>query len=245
MKVSAIVNCSYEGLLLKPTLESVLRSVAASGFAGDCEVIVVADNATRTTLDALAGYEPRLSQIVRTRHCDLGMARNAGAAAASGELALFCDGDDLWSRNWVAAAWAEHTACARQSVLHPEFALLFGGDKPKILTHADWRDGYFDPRLLVARSYWISLCGVRRETLMEFPYPSADVERGLGIEDWSWYAELIGHGFRHVVVSDTVHFIRQKATRSLLKAVNGFDRTPSLAFAEFMAADDPMRPHDL
>ena len=131
MKVSAIVNCSYEGLLLKPTLDSVLRSVAASGFARDCEIIVVADQASETTLDALAGYEPRLSQIVRTRHGDLGMARNEGAAAACGELALFCDGDDLWSGNWIAAAWAEHRASARQVVLHPEFALLFGGDSPK------------------------------------------------------------------------------------------------------------------
>ena len=245
MKVSAIVNCSYEGLLLRPTLESALRSIEASGFAQECEIVVVADNANPTTLEVLASYGDRLGQIVRTDHRDLGRARNEGAAAARGELALFCDGDDLWSRNWVAAAWAEHRASARQTVLHPEFALLFGGESPKILTHADWRDGYFDPRLLVARSYWISSCGVRRETLIEIPYPSTDVERGLGIEDWSWYAELIGHGFRHAVVADTVHFIRQKATRSLLKAVNGFDRKPSLAFAEFMAADDPLRPHDL
>jgi hypothetical protein len=122
---------------------------------------------------------------------------------------------------------------------------MFGGDDPRMLVHADWRDGYFDPRVLVVRNYWIALCGVRRETLLEFPYPKTNVERGFGIEDWSWYAEMVGRGFRHAVVPDTVHFIRQKKTKSLLEKVSGFDRVPSLAFAEYMAADDASRPYDL
>ncbi|MCW2274667.1 glycosyltransferase [Rhodoblastus acidophilus] len=244
MKVSAIVNCRYEGGLLRPALESALRSIHASGFGCDCEVIVVADRPNNSTLAILDAYGDRVTATLRTDYGDLGAARNEGVAAARGELVLFLDGDDLWSRNWVGAAWAVHLDAPERTILHPQFAQFFGKE-PKILVHTDWRDPFFDPRALVARNFWISLCGVRRQALKEFPYPKVQTEPGLGIEDWSWYAEMIGRGFRHVVAPNTVHFIRQKTANSLVEAVKGFDRLPSLAFAEYMAADDASRPYDL
>jgi glycosyltransferase involved in cell wall biosynthesis len=245
MKVSAIVNCSYEGLILKPALASALLSIEASGFAQDCELIVVADCANKTTLAVLESYRERLSAVLRTDHGDLGMARNAGAAAARGELVLFLDGDDLWSRNWVGAAWDAHRESPEQTILHPQLVMRFGGCEPEILVQPDWRDPYFDPRGLVARNHWISLCGVRRDLLIEIPYSRADALRGFGFEDWSWYAETVARGLRHAIVPDTVHFIRQKRTHSMQVEMAGFDRIPSFAFAEYLAADDASRPYDL
>ena len=108
MKVSAIINCCCEGLLLQRSLDSAIRSMEAAGFTDESELIVVADSANRTTLSVLAGYGARLSRILHTDFSDLGSARNAGAEAARGELLLFLDGDDLWGFDWVRAAWSEY-----------------------------------------------------------------------------------------------------------------------------------------
>jgi hypothetical protein len=122
---------------------------------------------------------------------------------------------------------------------------VFFGSRSEVLVHTDWRDPYFDPRGLVARNHWISLCGVSRQNAIDSPFPAVDAGRRFGFEDWSWYAESVAKGFRHAVVSDTVHFVRLKAWSSLQKSIEGFYRVPSVEFAEYMAADDPTRPYNL
>jgi glycosyltransferase involved in cell wall biosynthesis len=244
MKVTALINCCYEGLLLKKSLDSAVRSIDASGFAAECELVVVADSASEPTLDVLVHYEDRVHEIVRTEVSDLGLARNLGVAAARGELILFLDGDDLWGRNWVGAAWAEHLTIPRMAVLHPQYSVFFGA-RLELLVGVDWREPHFDPRALVVRNHWTSPCGVRRDLVAEYPFPKADAKRRFGFEDWSWYADLTARGVRHVTVPQTAHFIRLKAVDSMQKAMNGYFRIPSLAFAEYLAADDQTRPYDL
>jgi glycosyltransferase involved in cell wall biosynthesis len=243
-KVSAIVNCCYEGRLLEPALASVFRSIEASKLTGECEVIAVADRASKTTLAVLDTHRDRLDEIITTEHGDLGMARNSGVSAARGELVLFLDGDDLWSRNWVEAAWATHLVSPALTIFHPQYALFFG-ESTEILVHPDWRDPGFDPRILLRKNVWISLCGARRDLLIEIPYPRADTLKGFGFEDWSWYTETIARDIRHVVVPDTMHFIRKKRSNSMQAAMRNFDRIPSIAFADYLAMDDASRPYDL
>jgi glycosyltransferase involved in cell wall biosynthesis len=168
MKVTGIVNCRYEGLLLEKSLQSAVQSIDASGFADECELVAVADNATRTTLSVLSSFGPRLGRVLETDFSDLGAARNAGAEISRGELILFLDGDDLWCRNWVAAAWAEYQRSPSQTILHPQYSIYFGS-RSEVLVHADWRDPSFDPRALVACNHWTALCGIRRELLVELP----------------------------------------------------------------------------
>jgi hypothetical protein len=159
-------------------------------------------------------------------------------------LILCLDGDDLWSRNWVSAAWSEHLTSARSAILHPQYAVFFGA-RLEILVHSDWRDPYFDPRGLVARNCWISLCGVRRDLLLDCPFPKTDASRRLGFEDWSWYADTIARGIRPVTVPNTVHFVRLKTVSSRWQTSQGYFCIPSVEYAEYMAADDPTRPYDL
>lgn len=244
MKVSAIINCCCEGLLLQRSLDSAIRSMEAAGFTDESELIVVADSANKTTLSVLAGYGARLSRVLHTDFSDLGSARNAGAEAARGELLLFLDGDDLWGFDWVRAAWSEYLKSPQETIFHPQYCVFFGL-RSEVLVHPDWRDPHFDPRGLISHNHWISLCGVRRELAIDWPFPVVDARRRFGFEDWSWYAGTIARGFRHATVPRTAHFVRLKAGDSMQKSMQGYYRIPSLEFAEFLATDDPTRPYNL
>jgi glycosyltransferase involved in cell wall biosynthesis len=244
MRVTALVNCCSEGLLLKRSLDSALRSIESSGFVDQCELIVVADSTNKETLDTLARYADRINKVVRTDVSDLGLARNLGAEAARGELILFLDGDDLWCRNWISAAWSAHRASPPSVILHPQNSVFFGSSL-ELMVHPDWREPHFDPRGLVARNHWTSLCGVRRDLVVEYPFSKADAERRFGFEDWSWYADMTSRGVRHVTVPQTTHFIRLKAISSMQKAITGFFCIPSAEFAEYLANDDSARPYNL
>lgn len=244
MRISAIVNCRYEGLLLERSLNSALRAIESSGFVSACELIVVADCPTRTTMGVVTRYRDRIDRVIETDLSDLGLARNAGVQVSRGQLVLFLDGDDLWGRNWVQAAWSAHLSEPEGTILHPQYCVFFGG-RSEVLVHPDWRDANFDPRALAVRNCWTALCGARRDVLIECPYAPIDVERRAGYEDWSWYAETVGRGLRHAVVRDTAHFIRVKQTNSLQGASRGFLRVASTAFAEYLAEDDSSRPHNL
>ena len=244
MKVSVILNCHDEGLLLRRSLESAIRSIDAAGLGDACELIGIADKANKTTRQVLAAEASRITRVVETDFGDLGQARNAGVRAASGELLLFLDGDDLWSRNWVGAAWQEYTTLPADTILHPQCCVFFGASC-ELLVHPDWRDSYFDPRGLGARNHWISLCGVGRDIALDLPFPAVDREGGFGFEDWSWYRRTIAKGLRHATVPETAHFVRLKEGRSLQKAIARYDCIPSLEFAQYLAADHGARPYDL
>lgn len=88
-------------------LESLLSQTAS-----DYEVICVDDGSADSTghlLDALAADEKRL-RVLHIEHSGLSVARNAGVAAAKGELVSFVDGDDLvspWYLDCLLEAWEE------------------------------------------------------------------------------------------------------------------------------------------
>lgn len=88
-----------------------IRAQLAALLAQRCSQrfeVVVADNgsrdATRVVLSELAASDPRLRWIDASSRKGPGGARNAGVAAALGELILFCDADDVVAPGWLAEA---------------------------------------------------------------------------------------------------------------------------------------------
>jgi glycosyltransferase involved in cell wall biosynthesis len=88
--VSVIIPTYNRGWIVQEAIESVL----AQDFA-DYELIVVDDGSDDNTPAVLAGYG-RAITVLHQSNSGVSTARNAGVAAASGQLIAFLDSDDLW-----------------------------------------------------------------------------------------------------------------------------------------------------
>jgi glycosyltransferase involved in cell wall biosynthesis len=98
-KVSVVVPTHDRGPLLERTLASVVRQ---RGVA--LEIVVVDDGSTDDTtrrLDALG--DERLRVVRNERAEGVSRARNRGIAEARGEWLAFCDDDDVWAPDKLAA----------------------------------------------------------------------------------------------------------------------------------------------
>ena len=103
MKASIVIRSHNEA----PRLKLVLRSLEQQVGLG--EVVVVDDGSTDTTPDVLAQASRRLPLTIIRHQEPQGRSAtsNAGAAAASGDIVIFLDGDMLAGPGLVAA----HLAC--------------------------------------------------------------------------------------------------------------------------------------
>jgi len=93
-KVSVIV-CGYNG---GPTLETCLQSLKTIDYP-DYEVVVVDDGSTDNTQQILKGH-PWVKSVYQTNH-GLSVARNVGAANATGEILAYTDSDCMADPDWL------------------------------------------------------------------------------------------------------------------------------------------------
>lgn len=100
--VSVVIPCHD----MADTIDDQLEAVARQGFSGSWEVVVV-DNRSSDDLEEVVGrYRtilPEMSLVRADAKVREGYARNVGAAAARGELILFCDADDVVGEGWMEA----------------------------------------------------------------------------------------------------------------------------------------------
>jgi glycosyltransferase involved in cell wall biosynthesis len=136
--VSVIIATHDRPLLLAKAIEA----VRAQDYAGQVQCVVVFDrNEPDTTLVRTDPARP-VVVVANDRTPGLAGARNAGAAAASGELLAFCDDDDEWlpaKLRLQAGRLAETGTDVAVSGIHVSY-----GDKtitrvprPEDVTHAE------------------------------------------------------------------------------------------------------------
>lgn len=228
--IAAVVNLHCEGPSATPSLVSAWRAAEAARQNGQSVQLVLAlDRADQSTVALANEWADRGARLVECDEGDLGAARNAAANAVDTEWIAFLDGDDLWSENWLVSASEvaaqRHTTGADLFVLHPAVNVIFG-DNHSLLHHRSSDDPSFSWTRFRLHNAWTALSYVRRDNLLQLPYPRNDLEQGNGFEDWSWNMAVLDRGGSHQVVADTCHFIRRSKGGSLLGASQRALRTP-------------------
>ena len=96
--VTVVVPCKDSG----KTIDEQLQALAGQDYTGPLEVIVV-DNGSVDESAYLAGRWPNVKVVTALDRQSPNHARNVGANAASGDLILTCDADDVVAAHWVSA----------------------------------------------------------------------------------------------------------------------------------------------
>lgn len=211
--VSVVITVHAEGRILLPTLRSISAACDAAVDTGlSVEVILVLDRIDDETRRVVTEHalpehfrSARLSSI-EVDNGDLGMSRNAGIAASTGAMVAVLDGDNLVTRNWIAAA-AAALVDRPDAVAHPAHVITFGARTTWwALGASDAPD--FREELLATVNPWDACVIARREVMEAVPYLRLPPGEGFGPEDWAWNMETLERGYVHVVVPRTALFYR-------------------------------------
>lgn len=212
MDITAVINGHREQGLARPSLASLRAAVGYARSRGlEVEVVAALDCSDALTRDVFrdVAFDVPYRQLELDVD-DLGEARNRAVAAARGRWIALLDADDLWSENWLHAAFAAASADARLAVWHPEVAVYFG-EAERVLAHVDMDDPDYDLAALAVQNQWTALGFCSADLLRAVPYPTTNLSIGRGYEDWGWNMAVIAKGARHKVVPDTGHMIRVRS----------------------------------
>ena len=216
--VAAVVNLHREGPSATASIISAWRAVERARTEGvTAALVLLLDDPDRETTAVAETWRARGARIVAVNKGDLGAARNEAARKIESEWIAFLDADDLWGEHWLSKAFAAgaSTDGSDATVWHPAVNIIFG-DHHSLLHHVASDDPTFSWSRFRMHNVWTALCFVRRQTLLQLPYPRNDLDAGFGYEDWAWNMTVLEHGGTHRVVADTCHFVRRTDGDSLL-----------------------------
>lgn len=236
--LTVIINAHGEGILAARTINAVVAAAEHCRQSGiTVELLAVLDCPDDETRGLFARRAHGFDRVVEVAFADVGPARNAGVALATGRYVTFVDGDDLIAPNWLAQAFNFYEASDGQTtlVLHPELNVYFGETAPYVWRHTPQTPSALND--LLEHNLWTALCFTTRAALLEVAYERSEPGSGFGYEDWHWNCETVARGYVHVPVPGTVHFIRvhTDASRRQIQCRDGAIIRPS-AFFDWFAA---------
>lgn len=223
IQVSCILNLHREGEIVIPTLRSISRMIDYSQQQGiTCELIIILDRADQKTRGLIQKAKSEILNFIPISICevengDLGKSRRDGVASSSGNYIAFLDGDDLYSKNWIADAhqMAQFDQNKDSTIYHPELNVYFG-EHYRTFWHPDAQkldeNGISG---LLLENLWTSLSFGLRKIYETNPVHDNGLDKGFGYEDWHWNMDTSAKEIKHRPVYKTIHFIRLKPTGSL------------------------------
>lgn len=205
-------------MILDSIRSALLAQSAAMNNGFDVEIFIVIDCGDEITSHLAKRFSDRVS-LFEVDFRDLGLSRNFGVSKSEADFIAFLDCDDLISENWLTESILAYRSLEGEAILHPEVNYFFGPwYRPAsrvIFKHISSRDTAFRYSTIVDQNPWTALCFSRRSVFLNHPYQAIDLKAGIGFEDWNFNLETLAAGLPHIVVKNTVHFIRQKGGKSL------------------------------
>jgi glycosyltransferase involved in cell wall biosynthesis len=228
-KVSVVIPCLNAGATIGVQLEA----LAGQSWPGEWEVIVADNGSTDRSRDIVESYRDRLPELKLVDASDRrgqAHARNAGAAAASGQILLFCDADDEVAPGWLEAMGNaltvhEFVACrydnqklnpvwVQRTHLNPQKDGLTSYDYPPFLPHAGGGG-------LGVRKWLHDQVGGFDETLP-----------ALEDTDYCWRIQLAGPSF-HFVPEAVVNIRHRHDSRSIFRQGISYGRHNVLIYKRY------------
>lgn len=201
-KLSIIVAAFNAAETIGEALESVLSQNPAP-----FEVIVSDDGSQDNLDDAVRCFGDRIS-VVRGPHCGASVARNRGAAAATGELLGMLDADDIWRPGRAAALTAAAAARPDISIFTTDAVVVRNGACDEQTYYAVRHFDVDDQEIAILRSNFIFGAGAfRRQSFVEVGgYDPAALWAG----DWNLWLRLILNGHRAGLVRLPLYEYRRR-----------------------------------
>ncbi len=185
----------------EPLARAVRSVFAQTGVDLDTLELVVADNdaepSARATTEALARGAPMPVRYVHEPRPGVATARNAGVAAARGELLAFLDDDQEADARWLHGLLQARERLGAQAVFGPVRAAL----PPEVRRHRRYFERFFThpgpaEEGLTPRGYGAGVCLLERAALPDAQAPFAAARNLTGGEDDELFTRMIGAGAR-------------------------------------------------
>lgn len=216
--ISVIVCGHNEGRLLHRSLSSALRSISYAEKTRKIkiELIVSLDNPSESTLHYTKNSNYRKKFVLYNNNFnDLALSRNFAAEKANGKYLAFLDGDDLFEEKWLQKAFLLAEKTDKECVLHPEYYIAFEG-KNLIWKRVSSTDSSFRFGSLLYVNPWDATIFLNNSIMSRIKFKECPRDSGWGYEDYDFFCNTLGEGIEHLVVPETVVFIRAKSEGSML-----------------------------
>jgi glycosyltransferase involved in cell wall biosynthesis len=155
--IASIINVHVEGSMARAAIENMLDAADFAANHGiEVQTLVVADRATRDTIEAITLYRQRI-RIECISIGDPGLARSFGAKIADSEYVSFFDGDDLAGETWLFNAYLIARENPR-NIVHPHLGINFGDrTKQHICEYVPMTDRFFRRNFLICANQFCAV----------------------------------------------------------------------------------------
>ena len=221
LTLSIILPTYNRATSLKRAIGALLRQTAP---ADSYEIVVVDNNSSDGTRDAVSGFEDARVRLVPEPRQGLSFARNAGLDAALAPVVAFTDDDVEAAPDWVATIVSLLERHPDADGVGGRVLPAWEGGRPRWLTREHWAplalQDHGDMRRTFDRDTPIGLIGAnvafRREVFERVGRFSADVQRvkdGIGsTEDHELLARLYAAGGRMLYSTGSTHLLSAALT---------------------------------
>jgi glycosyltransferase involved in cell wall biosynthesis len=190
-------------------LRDCLDSIAAQSLAADKFEIIVVDNGSRAAPDDIVADHAG-ARLLHESRPGPGLARNAGALQARGEILAFLDADCRAHPNWLASIDGAFSRAKQGEILGGDVQIWRDRDKP--VTGIEAYESVFAYRfkLYIEQQGY---CGTGNLAVRRVDFETIGPFAGISVaEDMQWGQHACARGFKFVYVPDMIVYHPPRAT---------------------------------